>query len=87
MMPRRNCHLIEMKLRHAEQRLNQIRTNITIHEQYRITHPDHKPTIDILKELRGMELQQESEVRDLTSELDACEAQNDMDRDKDHDKH
>lgn len=83
-MPRHNCHLIEAHLRRAEQRLNQIHTNINIHEQYLKTHPGHQPTIRFLAELRQLEGQQESEVSNLRSELDACEAQNDMDRDKGH---
>ncbi len=76
-MPRHNCHLIEARLRRAEQRLNQLRTDINIHEQYLKTHPGHQPTIRLLAELRQLEQQQESEVNNLKSELADCEAQND----------
>lgn len=81
-MPRHNCHLIESRLRRAEDKLKQLRTNLNIHEQYLKTHPGHQPTINLLNELRQLEQQQEYDVNNLKSELENCEAQNDMDRDK-----
>ncbi len=79
-MPHHNCHLIEMKLRNAEGKLAQLRNDINIHEQYLRTHPGHQPTLNLLAELRQLEHQQESEVRNLESDLANCEAENDTDR-------
>jgi hypothetical protein len=84
-MPHHNCHIIESRLRRAEGKLKELRTNINIHEQYRKTHPDHQPTIKLLAELHALEEQQEYDVSNLRSELDNCEAQNDMENEK-HDK-
>ena len=75
-MPHHNCQFIETRLRHAEIRLNQIRTNITSYEQYLQTHPGHQPTIALLAELRKLEKPQENEVSRLQSELDNCKEQN-----------
>lgn len=81
-MPHHNCHLIESRLRRAETRLKQLRTDINIHEQYLKTHPGHQPTIRLLAEFRQLEQQQENEVSNLQSELDNCEAQNDLDKEQ-----
>lgn len=84
-MPHHNCHLIEARLSRAEKRLNQIRTNITIYEQYLKTYPGHQPTISLLAELHTLEHQQENEVSNLQSELEDCKAQNGM-KDQKHEK-
>jgi 3-hydroxyacyl-CoA dehydrogenase len=84
-MPHHNCHLIESRLRRAEEKLKELRTNINIHEQYLKTHPGHAATQNLLKELHALEHQQEAIVENTQSELDVCEAQNDMEDEK-HDK-
>lgn len=79
-MPQHNCHFIETRLRHAEIRLNQIRTNINIYDDYLRTHPGHQPTIALLAELRKLEKPQENEVSNFQSELDNCKAQHAINR-------
>ena len=79
-MPHQNCHLIESRLRRAESKLKQLRTDINIHVQYLKTHPGHQPTERLLAELRQLEQQQENDVANLQSDLDNCEAQNDQEK-------